>query len=136
MSNHEERFDPASVLKDSGERRTFGTGAVRDAAGIAKGRASLRPVHAIRKIDLQMARGAIKYAARNWEQGIPLSVFWESAQNHADKLLAGYTDEDHEAAWMWNVACFIETKHRIKAGILPAELDDMPRTFEGKDPGF
>lgn len=123
-------------LKDSGTRREFATGAVRDAAGVEKGRPSLRPIHALRRLDLQMAKGAQKYAARNWEKGIPLSVFWESAQNHADKVMAGYVDEDHEAAWIWNVACFIETKHRIKLGLLPAELDDMPKTFEGKNPNF
>jgi hypothetical protein len=123
-------------LKDSGSRRKFTTGAVRDAGGIEKGRPSLRPVHAIRRLDLHMGKGAKKYSARNWEKGIPLSVFWESAQNHADKVLAGYTDEDHEAAWLWNAACFIETKHRIKVGLLPTELDDMPKTFEGKQPEF
>lgn len=122
-------------LKDSGERRQFETGAVRD-RGALKGRPDLRAVHAIHRYDLHNEKGARKYAARNWEKGMPLSEYFNSAQRHADKLLAGYTDEDHEAAWLWNVMHFIETKHRIKMGLLPAELDDMPRTFEGKEPGF
>jgi hypothetical protein len=123
-------------LKDSGSRREFSTGAVRDAGGIEKGRPSLRPVHAIRRLDLHMGQGAKKYSARNWELGIPLSVFYESCQNHLDKLLAGYIDEDHAAAALWNIACFIETEHRIKVGVLPFELDDMPHTFANLNPEF
>lgn len=124
------------TLKDSGARREFGTGAVRDAEGPEKGMPHLRPVHALNKLDKHMARGARKYDSRNWEKGMPLSVYFDSAQRHADKLLAGYDDEDHEAAWIWNVACFIETKKRIEMGLLPKELDDMPYTFAGFEPEF
>lgn len=123
------------ILKDSGERREFTTGAVRD-RGAMKGRPDLRPIHALQRLDLHMEKGAKKYVSRNWEKGMPLSEFFNSAQRHADKLLAGYTDEDHADAWLWNVACFIETRERIKRGLLPAELDDMPRTFEGQEPRF
>lgn len=123
-------------IKDSGERRSFGTGAVRDGSAETKGAPHLRPVHALQRLDKHMQLGARKYESRNWEKGIPLSVFFDSAQRHADKLLAGYDDEDHEAAWLWNVACFIETRHRINAGLLPVELADMPDTFAGKTPGF
>ena len=122
-------------LKDSGERRQFSTGAVRD-RGALKGLPALRAVHALHRYDLHNERGSIKYAARNWEQGMPLSEFFNSAQRHADKLLAGYNDEDHEAAWLWNVMHFIETKYRIDAGILPKELDDMPYTFQNQEPTF
>ena len=96
----------------------------------------MRAVHALQRYDLHNEKGARKYAARNWEMGMPLSEFFNSAQRHADKMLAGYTDEDHEAAWLWNVMHFIETKHRINLGMLPAELDDMPKTFAGKEPNF
>ena len=122
-------------IKDSGERRTFDTGAQRD-RGTLKGRPDLRPVHALHLLDLHMEQGALKYAARNWEKGMPLSEFFNSAQRHADKLLAGYADEDHEAAWLWNVACFIETKHRILIGLLPKELEDMPTTFVYQEPTY
>lgn len=123
------------MLKDTGERRTFDTGAQRD-RGTLKGRPDLRPVHALHRLDLHMEKGALKYDSRNWEKGMPLSEFFNSATRHAEKLLAGYTDEDHAAAWLWNVACFIETEHRIRKGLLPAELDDMPRTFEKLEPEF
>jgi hypothetical protein len=123
-------------LKDSGTRRTFETGAVRDGSGPEKGAPHLRPVHALHALDVHMAKGAAKYDARNWEKGIPLSVFFDSAQRHADKLLAGYVDEDHAAAWLWNVACYIETQHRIAIGLLPPALDDMPQTFCSVTPEF
>lgn len=122
-------------LKDSGERREFATGAVRD-RGALKGAPVLRAVHALQRYDLHNERGARKYDARNWEKGMPLSEFFNSAQRHADKLLAGYTDEDHEGAWIWNVAHFIETRERIRRGLLPKELDDMPTTFAGQEPTF
>lgn len=123
------------ILKDSGERREFTTGAVRD-RGQAKGLPCLRAIHALHRYDLHNEKGAAKYAARNWEKGIPLSEFLNSAYRHLDKLLAGYTDEDHAAAALWNIIHFIETEHRIKHNILPPELDDMPHTFKGKEPNF
>lgn len=126
---------PDHGLKDSGQRREFTTGAVRD-RGALKGRPDLRPIHAINRYDIHCEKGAIKYAARNWEKGIPLSEFFNSAQRHADKLLAGYTDENHADAWLWNVMGFIETRERIRRGMLPAELDDMPTTFAGQEPNF
>lgn len=122
-------------LKDSGERREFVTGAVRD-RGALKGTPALRPVHALQRLDLHMEKGARKYAARNWEKGMPVSEFYNSAIRHLEKFAAGYTDEDHEAAAIWNVACMIETRHRVKVGLLPSELDDMPTTFAGKEPAF
>src|SRR5699024_2806618 len=123
------------AIKDSGERRTFVTGAVRE-QGPGKGRPDLRPIHALNLLDRQMEAGEAKYRDRNWEQGIPLSAYFNSAQRHADKLLAGYDDEDHLGAWLWNVACYAETKYRIDHGLLPQELDDMPDTFAGRTPRF
>jgi hypothetical protein len=124
-----------TTIKDSGERRIFDTGAQRD-RGQKKGFPHLRAVHALNVYDRHNQNGAEKYKQRNWELGMPLSEYWNSAQRHADKLLAGYDDEDHEGGWIWNVAHFIETKHRIKVGLLPKELDDMPNTFQGLNPNF
>lgn len=124
-----------SDIKDSGERRTFDTGAQRD-RGTMKGRPDLRAVHALQRYDLHNEKGASKYQARNWEKGMPLSEYYNSASRHQEKLLAGHQDEDHAAAWLWNVMHFIETQHRIAIGLLPPELDDMPKTFVNNNPGF
>jgi hypothetical protein len=129
-------IDQDDQLKDSGSRREFTTGAVRDASGPTKGAPHLRPIHALHRLDVHMAKGAKKYAARNWEKGIPLSVYVDSAQRHLDKLIAGYADEDHMAAALWNVACYLETEHRIRVGILPKDLNDMPDTFAALQPEF
>lgn len=125
-----------SKIKDSGERRSWKTGAQRDSSSDSKGRPDLRPVHALNVLDQHMARGALKYEARNWELGMPLSIYYNSATRHAEKFLAGYDDEDHLAAWFWNVACLIETRERIRVGLLSEELDDMPNTFVGQEPPF
>lgn len=127
--------ESSSTLKDSGERRTFDTGAQRDRGG-EKGRPDLRPVHALHRLDVHMERGANKYDARNWEKGMPLSEYLNSAQRHIDKILAGYEDEPHDDAALWNLACYLETKYRIKVGILPEELDDLPHTFKDLEPDF
>lgn len=49
--------------------------------------------------------GALKYGERNWEKGIPTSRYIDSAVRHLMKDLAGETDEDHAAAFVWNCMC-------------------------------
>lgn len=130
-----EAIIPLSGLKDSGTRRSFDTGAQRDAVQ-GKGRFDLTSYFPLKRYAQHMEKGAIKYAARNWEKGMPLSVFLNSLENHLQKLKAGFTDEDHAAAVLWNIAGFIETEERIKRGLLPKELDDLPHTYAGQEPGF
>jgi len=116
------------VQKSYGQERSFLTGAVRD-NNTGKGRFDLLPVLSLFRLAKHFENGAARYKARNWELGMHLSVYWDSACRHLLKILIGMTDEDHEAAAMWNIGCFIETKERIKLGILPVELDDMPDTY-------
>lgn len=115
-----------AALKDSGQRRDFGTGSVRDVRD-GKGRYDLLPVQAIREVAQHFEAGALKYAPRNWEHGQPLSVYLDSGLRHAFAVLEGQTDENHAAAAAWNFLCFIETRARIASGKLPAELDDLPK---------
>lgn len=124
-------------IKDSGDRREFVSGARRDRGdGKQFRRYDLLPVHAMHRLAMHYGKGAAKYEARNWEKGMPLSEFHNSAEAHRMKLLAGYDDEPHLDAWLWNVACFVETAERIRLGLLPAELDDMPKTCAGLTPQF
>lgn len=115
----------AVVLKNSGERRSFGTGSVRDKA-TGKGCPHLLPFRAINLAALQMERGMQHYGARNWELGQPLSSYFDSAQRHLWKHWMGWTDEPHLDAFVWNSLCYAETLERIRLGILPKELDDRP----------
>jgi hypothetical protein len=113
------------AILDSGQRREFTTGAVRDRA-VGKGRFDLLPMRALRELAMQYENGATKYGERNWEKGIPLSWYMDSAFRHYIKLMMGYTDEDHGRALAWNVMCFLETRERIREGLLPPELNDLP----------
>lgn len=113
------------VTLDSGSRRSFDTGSVRDAA-TGKGRFDLISPIALFRLAQLYERGAIKYDARNWEKGQPLSVFLDCTMRHLQKHLMGYRDEDHLAAAMWNVAAIMHVEHQIERGFLPEELDDLP----------
>jgi len=121
-----------SDLKDSGSRQQFKSGAVRDAASM-KGRFDLVAVAGVLRQVLQMERGAVKYHARNWEKGMPLSVYFNSGLGHILAHVQGFDDEPHLDAALWNFACMAETHIRIQMGVLPKELDDLPYTFRGKD---
>ncbi|MCK5613165.1 hypothetical protein KAR91_65430 [Candidatus Pacearchaeota archaeon] len=109
-------------IKDSGERTEFGTGAVRDAQG-GKGRFDLIPNLAVWALAHHTEKGAVKYDDRNWEMGIPIKNFIDSAKRHLTEFELGLTDENHLAAALWNVACCYETLLRIDMGILPESLD-------------
>ena len=134
-----------SELKDSGTRREFSTGAVRDVAD-GKGRCDLLPVEqvgyildsqtllyisifmssgatgnlrrailefcgecswdlptAMLEVSIHYEDGARKYAERNWEIGIPLHCFIDSAVRHYLKWRRGDTDEPHDRAVLWNL---------------------------------
>lgn len=91
-------------IKDSGTRREFSSGAVRDAE-TGKGRCDLLPAVAILRVARHYEEGAKKYSDRNWEKGIPISSFIDSALRHLMKYLDGQTDEDHLCASAWNCLC-------------------------------
>jgi hypothetical protein len=145
------------IIKDSGERREFETGAVRDIQE-GKGRCDLLPLDVIEEyttcIDdyrkkvltairnfmevddpiylltaldnfrkargwdemtmfLEVAKhfeeGAKKYGEYNWQKGIPLHCYIDSALRHYLKWLRGDKDEPHDRAFVWNIMCCIWT---------------------------
>lgn len=113
------------TLKDSGERRGFDTGAVRDMSS-GKGRYDLLQVLALKRIADIMEKGAQKYDARNWEKGMPLSVFIDSAFRHLCQYIEGKRDEDHLGQAAWNLLSAAQTEEMIERGILPESLNDLP----------
>lgn len=115
----------SGILKDSGTRYEFPTGAVRDGQ-TGKGRMDLLPVRALIEVARIFEAGAIKYESRNWEKGIPLSRFMDSGLRHAMKWLRGDRDEPHLAQACWNFLCLLDTQERIAEGLLPAGLNDLP----------
>ena len=144
------------ILPDSGERREFPTGAVRDIAQ-GKGRCDLLPlgvlaswtgdeildlidfylIHgktvcleealdrfvvseynrdiytAILEVAKHFEDGAVKYGDNNWQKGIYLHCYIDSALRHYFKYRRGDKDEPHDRAFMWNILCAIWThKHK------------------------
>lgn len=112
-------------LKDSGTRDTFETGAVRDAQQ-GKGAYHLLPYWPIFKVACVYEAGARKYAPRNWEKGIPLSRFADSAMRHFAKWMNGDRDEDHLHQAIWNLMGLSQTIRWIEEGKLPESLNDLP----------
>ena len=150
-------------IKDSGERREFDTGAVRDIQD-GKGRCDLMPLDVVGEIYLHKTdrlgvtdvllnihiftntgdhdrleqvlecfllldkpfgdanwstmflevskhfeEGAKKYGEHNWQKGIPVKCYIDSAVRHYLKWLRGDTDEPHDRAFVWNIMCAIWT---------------------------
>jgi len=120
------------MTKDSGNRRTFETGAVRDRAK-GKGRYDLLSPIAIDRLAKLYERGGEKYDPRNWEKGMPLSQFVDSGLRHFFNYLEGKREEDHLAAVMWNSAGAIYTEEMIKRKLLPISFDDMPNYLTTDD---
>jgi hypothetical protein len=114
----------ASSLPYSGKMSHFKTGAVRDAME-GKGFPSMIPVIALRSISKRFEDGANKYGRGNWEKGIPLSRYYDSASRHLWSIKSGDESEDHAGAVLWNIACLMETKRMIDSNELPNELNDL-----------
>ena len=114
------------VIKDSGERREFETGAKRDMAA-GKGRMDLLPWAAIMEVSKHCENGAAKYGEHNVDKGIPTHSFCDSAARHLAKYLDGWDDEPHLLAAAWNLlwAIQMEIKH--------PEMVDTPWKQEGKE---
>jgi hypothetical protein len=149
------------MIKDSGNRTEFDTGAVRDMHE-DKGRCDLMPLDVVAKVlgdvnaevfdsvlqdiylfqitgDTQhlyyallsmrggfcdiptmlletakhFEQGAKKYGEYNWQKGIPVKSYIDSAVRHYLKYLRRDTDERHDRAFVWNILCCIWTcKHK------------------------
>ena len=148
-------------IKDSGSRREFETGAVRDIQE-GKGRCDLMPldviaaymndavllaIHSFRiarekkegdgthylhealdafmrlnpfkdvptmmlEVAIHFEEGAKKYGENNWQKGLPVNCYIDSAVRHYLKYLRGDTDERHDRSFVWNILCMIwEVKH-------------------------
>ena len=95
------------MIKDSGERTEFVTGAVRDMHE-GKGRMDLLPWAAIMEVSRHCEAGAKKYGEHNVDRGIPTSSLCDSAARHLAKYLDGWTDENHLLAAAWNLLWAIQ----------------------------
>ena len=90
------------MIKDSGDRTEFETGAKRDMHA-GKGRMDLLPWHGIMEVSKHCEEGALKYGEHNVDKGIPLHSLLDSAARHLAKYMVGMDDEDHLRAACWNL---------------------------------
>ncbi len=90
------------MVKDSGERTEFETGAKRDMHA-GKGRMDLLPWYGIMEVSKHCEEGALKYGEHNVDKGIPLHSLLDSAARHLAKYMVGMDDEDHLRAACWNL---------------------------------
>ena len=139
------------VILDSGNRRQFESGAVRDIQE-GKGRCDLLPLDVVSsfmndavtgyihnfqetgdaeelynawdsfaeqrwhdnptmflEVSKHFEEGAKKYGENNWQKGIPVHCYIDSAVRHYLKFLRGDKDEPHDRAFCWNIMCAIWT---------------------------
>lgn len=175
------RGKDAPQILDSGNRREFETGAVRDIQD-GKGRCDLLPLDVvawllgvenadsvlmcihnfvignatsylydavelgrniigvdINTMILDLAKhfesGAKKYGERNWQKGIPVRCYIDSAVRHYLKFLRGDQDEPHDRAFVWNIVCAIWTcEHmpELNEYAREAQTDAAEQAYEQK----
>lgn len=112
--------------KDSGDRREFNSGMVRDRGDLKERFYLITPLEVpyehqmLTRLAGLMARGAEKYDDRNWElanSSDELDEFIESAARHFVKWMTGVDDgEDHAAAVWFNIQGAEMVKYKIKQG--------------------
>ena len=107
------------MIKDSGERTEFQTGAVRD-MHTGKGRFDLLPWAAIGEIAKYCENGAEKYGERNVDRGAPTNSLLDFALRYTAKYIGGWADEPHLVAAAWNLLWAIEME------INPPDCVDTP----------
>lgn len=98
----------------------FGTGAIRDTGG--KGRCDLLPHSSLLRVSRQMEDALQDHEERNWELGIPMHSFLDSAMRHLFKYMDGWDDEDHLAAAATNVLMAMWTEDHMDMQDIPSRL--------------
>lgn len=126
-------FIPTAGVKDSGERREFDTGAVRDMAE-GKGLMVVMPASALLRLSRHYEHGAKKYGRFNWQKGIPISSFMDSALRHIMKYLDGWDDEDHLSAAAFNILGAMEMEaHKPGMQDIPAREGKQTFNYKGDE---
>lgn len=117
--DHDGSIKAAPIIKDSGSRKQFASGAVRDMS-FGKGDMASIPWEAVLRLSRHYENGAKKYDRWNFRKGINLSSYIDSACRHLAKYQCGCDDEDHLAAAAFNVlgAMLVEE--------IQPELIDLP----------
>lgn len=78
----------------------------------------------ILEVAIHFEEGAKKYGENNWQKGIPVQRYIDSAVRHYLKWLRGDKDEPHDRAFVWNIMCAIWTCNHMP------ELNEYPVVME------
>lgn len=111
------------IVKDSGERETFDTGARRDIRS-GKGRFDLINPFFLKRLALVLEAGATKYGDNNYLKGMPIKRYLDSCLRHINCYQEGDREEDHLVQAAWNIMAIVATQDLIKKGSLSSDLDD------------
>lgn len=104
----------------------YETGAVRQTGG--KGRCDLLPHSALLRVARHMENSLECHEEHNWEKGLPMHCFLDSAMRHIFKYMDGRSDEDHLAAAATNLLMALWTEeHLPQQQDIPSRL--KPRTI-------
>jgi len=117
-------------MESSNDKQTFSTGAQRDTHA-QKPRPDLMSPYAALRIGEILRAGAEHYGDRNWEKGIPISRCIASLERHLVAYKQGLRNEDHMAQLACNAMFILHNEEAIRLGILPQDLDDMPKYETG-----
>ena len=100
----------------------YGTGAIRQTGG--KGRCDLLPHSALLRVAHHMEDSLTEHEERNWEKGLPVHCFLDSAMRHMFKYMDGRVDEDHLAAAATNLLMALWTEdHHPEQQDIPARAE-------------
>ena len=72
---------------------------------------------AILEVSIHFRDGAKKYGEYNWQKGIPLWSYKDSAIRHYLKWLRGDKDEPHDRAFVWNCLCYLWTEKHVTVDV-------------------
>lgn len=79
---------------------------------------TIRKSNMLLDVSVHFEEGAKKYGEYNWQKGIPIQSYIDSAMRHYLKHLRGDVDENHLRAFIWNILCCIWTvKHKEEVGV-------------------
>jgi hypothetical protein len=104
------------VTKDSGARKQFESGMVRDTTAGKMDYTLVLDGPMFQRWAELLDRGAVKYAKRNWMKANgheEMDRFKESAFRHFVQWLRGDTDEDHAAAVIFNLNGYEYVKGKV-----------------------
>lgn len=106
-------------MENKKEMKSFASGAIReDKTG--KGRHDLLPFCALNRLAKHFQKSLKDHPAYNWQRGIPMSSFMDSAIRHLFNYMDGQNDEDHLCSAAWNILCAMWTEEKLP------QMQDIP----------